>query len=425
MTDHETTAREIEKHVTEVHTVTEQNVTLYLKYRDSQIQKAAQAKNKTASIFDKLIKPFTPGPRVWVQDLPQMVRTGDVLLFSAHASDLGGNIIKFFTNTQWNHVGIVYKPEPHRTYMIDWTAGLHVYDLVEVLRMDVYETSAWQEVAVRQLEFADGVDRVMMEEKLEEFLHGLIDSVGRSTYKFKDGTQKVADLGEGIGNTAFPIGQGVKAFFKQVSAELHVPSCTTRKTKEDVKDDLTTLFCSKFVAACYKGIGLIAPHRNSADFTPKAFAPEGDAFLDLQNGAALGRPIAISFEPLVARKAVVSLLGAVMRAPVVVVGALSTARTEDEKAARVMQRFIRGIRAIQMARRVAEARRKSVAERRSSAAGGGGGWFFRKKPSVEEVPGETDPYKELTKKISQLKNATFQGEVSDPDKYMDELGLCM
>lgn len=418
MSVHFNNMKDIEKNVTVVHTVHDTNVTAYLKYKDAQIQQAAQAKNKTATVWDKLIKPFTPGPRVWVQDLPEMVHTGDVLLFSAHSSDLGGNIIKFFTNTQWNHVGIVYKPEPHRCYMIDWTAGLHVYDLVEVLRMDVYESGAWQEVAVRQLEFADGVDRVVMEEKLEEFLHSLIDGVGRSTYKYKDGTEKVAGLGEGIGNTSFPIGQGIKAFFHQVGAELHMPNCTTRKKGVEVKDDLTTLFCSKFVAACYKGIGLIGSHRDAADFTPKAFAPEGDAFLNLQNGAKLGRPIAISFEPLVARKAVVSLLGAVMKAPVVAVNALSAARTEDEKAAKVVQRFMRGIKAMREARRVAEARKMAQAARQNAS----NGWFFSKKSSAQL---EVDPYKSLTKKISQLKGATFEGEASDPDKYLEELGLFM
>ena len=115
--EHDIKQHEIEQHVTQVYSVHESNVTAYLKYKDQQIKAAAKKKERNASVFDKLIKPFTPGPRLWVADLPEVLNTGDVLLFSAHSSDMGGNIIKFFTNTNWNHVGIVYKPEPHRCYM--------------------------------------------------------------------------------------------------------------------------------------------------------------------------------------------------------------------------------------------------------------------------------------------------------------------
>ena len=72
-------------------------------------------------------------------------------------------------------MGIVYKPEPHRCYMIDWTAGLHVYDLVECLRMDVYESSAENESArvgsfydmqfllFKRFGFSDAHDRIWFE----------------------------------------------------------------------------------------------------------------------------------------------------------------------------------------------------------------------------------------------------------------------
>ena len=411
--EHDIKQHEIEQHVTQVYSVHESNVTAYLKYKDQQIKAAAKKKERNASVFDKLIKPFTPGPRLWVADLPEVLNTGDVLLFSAHSSDMGGNIIKFFTNTNWNHVGIVYKPETHRCYMLDWTAGLHVYDLVEVLRQDVYESGAWQEVAVRQLDFGPGVDRKEMEDKMESFIHQLIDTIGRAEYTMRDGTKKKAGLGEGLGNTSFPLAEGVSAFFKQLVAELNVPSCTSRRNQGvAVKDDLKTLFCSKFVAACFKSVGLIAPHRNAADFTPKAFAPEGDAFLDLQHGASLGRPIAISFEPLVARKAVVSLLRMVMDAPVVAVSSLNSARSEEERAARMVQRFARGIRAKKQARIIASVRRQMAAERQAQ---GGEGELYGDVRARE--------YRSLTKKINELKQSTYSGEASDPDQFYAELGL--
>ena len=84
MTTHQDSMKEIEKNVTDVRAIDEKNVTWYLKYKDAQIQQAAQAnpKSKITSVFDKLIKPFTPGPRVWIHDLPDLVHTGDVVLFS-------------------------------------------------------------------------------------------------------------------------------------------------------------------------------------------------------------------------------------------------------------------------------------------------------------------------------------------------------
>merc|ERR1740136_197705 len=68
-----------------------------------------------------------------------------------------------------------------------------------------------------------------------------------------------------------------------------------RGTKE-IEDDLSSLFCSKLVAAVYKHVGLIGPDRTLGDFLPKHFSAQFDGYIDLQGGAKLGPEIAISFD---------------------------------------------------------------------------------------------------------------------------------
>ena len=58
---------------------------------------------------------------------------------------------------------------------------------------------------------------------------------------------------------------------------------------------MSSLFCSKLVAAVYKHVGLIGRDRMAGDFLPKHFSQECDGYIDLQLGA-LGPEIPISFE---------------------------------------------------------------------------------------------------------------------------------
>ena len=59
---------------------------------------------------------------------------------------------------------------------------------------------------------------------------------------------------------------------------------------------MSSLFCSKLVAAVYKHVGLIGRDRTAGDFLPKHFSQEYDGYVNLQLGAALGPEIPISFE---------------------------------------------------------------------------------------------------------------------------------
>ena len=75
--------------------------------------------------------PAAPMPQAkptWIKDLPSMVHTGDIVLFSSKHST--SNISKFFTNSSWDHIGIIVRPTPSRSYLIEWGGGLFASDLV-------------------------------------------------------------------------------------------------------------------------------------------------------------------------------------------------------------------------------------------------------------------------------------------------------
>jgi hypothetical protein len=65
---------------------------------------------------------------------------------------------------------------------------------------------------------------------------------------------------------------------------------------KEIEDDLSSLFCSKLVAAVYKHVGLIGPDRTLGDFLPKHFSSQFDSYVDMQGGAKLGPEITISFD---------------------------------------------------------------------------------------------------------------------------------
>ena len=66
-------------------------------------------------------------PTAWVQELTASCRTGDIVLFSSKHSS--SNITKFFTNSVWDHVGVVVRPSPNRAYLVEWGQGLFATEL--------------------------------------------------------------------------------------------------------------------------------------------------------------------------------------------------------------------------------------------------------------------------------------------------------
>lgn len=67
---------------------------------------------------------------MWVHDLPDICKTGDVVLFSTR--DTGAKMIQRLTISEWNHVGMVVKPATI-PYLIEWGGGLILQPLVERL----------------------------------------------------------------------------------------------------------------------------------------------------------------------------------------------------------------------------------------------------------------------------------------------------
>ena len=96
------------------------------------------------------IPSLEPEPNIWIHHLTQAARTGDVVLFSSrHATS---NLTKFFTNSSWDHVGVVVKPTPRRAYLVEWGGGLFATELVE--RLSEYDLYDAREITWRHLKVA-------------------------------------------------------------------------------------------------------------------------------------------------------------------------------------------------------------------------------------------------------------------------------
>ena len=190
--------------------------------------------------------------RVWVRDLPNVVRTGDVILFSSY--NFGANITKCCTASEWDHVGIVVRPDAAHTYMLEWVGGLVMCNLVK--RMLQYHKVDSRLLCLRRLHLEQHKNRVEVEERLEAFACELLRN--------RHGANQVIP------------------FEQVVSAWINAHVYTKEGKDTPVEEDLSKLFCSKTVAVCYKTIGLIAPTRRAQDFLPKHFARGFDSFLDLQ-----------------------------------------------------------------------------------------------------------------------------------------------
>ena len=130
-------------------------------------------------------------PTVWVHDIVNTASTGDIILFSSkHA---GSKITKFFTNSEWDHVGIVIKPSATRCYIVEWGGGLFACDLIE--RLTEYYAEDGRAITLRRLQLQKS------RSKLEDKLEGYVD------YLFRN------HLGS---NQIIPMGQVVRAARRQL-----------------------------------------------------------------------------------------------------------------------------------------------------------------------------------------------------------------
>jgi len=202
--------------------------------------------------------------QVCVTSLESSVQTGDIILFSSkHAAS---HVTKCFTASTWDHCGLVIKLSPKHVFILEYAGGVYLYPLFT--RLYSYYAIQGRAIKLRRLKLIG--ERAQMQQQVEAFVKGV------------------------LGQRPPSIEEMVVAVLKQGGA-LSGFIDTMRGNKE-VEDDLSTLFCSKLIAALYKHVGLLSEERTSGDFLPKHFSEMYDGYLDLQDGAQLSSEIPISFD---------------------------------------------------------------------------------------------------------------------------------
>ena len=203
--------------------------------------------------------------RVCVTTLEQSVQTGDLILFSSkHAAS---HVTKCFTASTWDHCGLVVKLSPKHVFILEYAGGGYLYPLFT--RLYSYYAIQGREICIRRLKTPG--PRIEMQAQVE----GFVKSV--------------------LGDSPPSIEEMVMAVLKQGPA-LNTFLSKLRGNSSEVEDDLSSLFCSKLVAAVYKHVGLIRRDRAAGDFLPKHFSQEFDGYIDLQGGASLSNEVPISFD---------------------------------------------------------------------------------------------------------------------------------
>lgn len=176
------------------------------------------------------------------------LKTGDIVLFSGNG--FISKMIKWITNSEWSHIGIVINIEE--------------YDFVTVLE----STTLSNLPDLQTGEYVKGVQLVPLSARIAKY-DGKI--AVRQLIRSDDGsvdTRSLMDFRREI------IGR------KYESSEAELIKSATIGTNEE---DLGSLFCSELVAECYQRMGVLTEHKPSNEYTPADFAKQ----MDLQ-GAELG-----------------------------------------------------------------------------------------------------------------------------------------
>ena len=207
--------------------------------------------------------------KVDVRDLESSVHTGDIILFSSkHAA---AHVTKCFTASTWDHCGLVVKFGHRHVFVLEYAGGVYLYPLFT--RLYTYYAVQGRVITLRRL--LPGQDRAEMQRKVERFVRNV------------------------LGKSPPSIPELLTAFLKQehyIQAFIDKLAGGDNRERPEVQDDISTMFCSKLMAAIYKDVGLLAPHRAAADFMPKHFSAQYDDYLDLQKGAMLGPELPINFD---------------------------------------------------------------------------------------------------------------------------------
>jgi len=202
--------------------------------------------------------------RVCVTSLEDSCQTGDLVLFSSrHAAS---QMTKCFTASAWDHCGLVVKLSPKHVLILEYAGGVYLYPLFT--RLYSYYAIQGREIVIRRLKTKE--PRSEMQQQVESFVKSVLG-------------QKPPSIEEMV-MAVLKQGPALNAFLSHL------------RGGKEIEDDLSSLFCSKLVAAVYKHVGLIGPDRTLGDFLPKHFSAQYDGYVDLQGGAKLGPEITISFD---------------------------------------------------------------------------------------------------------------------------------
>lgn len=173
------------------------------------------------------------------------LQTGDVVLFSGK----GGisTAIKHFTRSKWSHVGMIYRANGGPIFLAESTTLTTLAD---------YEYGTPRK----------GVQLVLFSERLRTYEGDHI--AVRCLQGFTRSEEAVREF------EAYRMAMRGKPY-EQDKLEL-IRSAYDYGPFADNKEDLSSLFCSEYVAEAWKWWGILPADRPSNEYTPADFAPKTD-----------------------------------------------------------------------------------------------------------------------------------------------------
>ncbi len=165
------------------------------------------------------------------------LKTGDIVLFSG--SGVVSNVIKWFTKSDWSHVGMVIRSDEHDMLLL--------WESTTLSKIKTVNGVERQGVAIRPLsEVINGYDGKVAVRKL---IHKLTTDDIKILAKFREEVK------------GRPYEESKLELFK--SAYDWIGGAND--------EDLSSIFCSELIAEFYQRIGIIESYTSSNEYTPADF----------------------------------------------------------------------------------------------------------------------------------------------------------
>ncbi|KAJ8905062.1 hypothetical protein NDN08_001573 [Rhodosorus marinus] len=258
--------------------------------------------------------------------LPRSVDSGDIVLFNRRCTSMTAYgaaiciVAKFFSNSKWDHVGIVVRdPDSKKLFFLEADLGgvklrklsdrvskSKSHDIavrrLSAMRTDEFRRQLWnfaQQMTGRPYETGTGLlqaaqavfDPLTKQER--ERLHALLI----------EKKEQLTDIQRELDNAVLTTYQRrvllaertrVSRNVEVLSARLNEvieserPVSTKRMRRED---DLARVFCSELVAASYQRLKLLEPYPKADSYTPRDFCSDPAASLKLLDRNRLSREL--------------------------------------------------------------------------------------------------------------------------------------